>query len=770
MSVTALPSTPDPSAAGPAPGADPAAGYFSHSGEFRDAVLETAFRATILDEIRDMARISGYVITILFMLSLARDYWLLAGEAAFYSVAALRLFGLGVSGIYLFAVQRAETTTRLFAVITFGEFMLSLQFLLQWLIAPQGLVLPAVVTLAAVYGYYLVISTGGLAAVFNAGGLSIAYLFCAAYSFEQSLDEIYILGLLLLAVNLLGFFGMRKAREMRRRNFLAQSMAARAHAERDAARAETLRREAYQAWALDALPMGVALFDPHGHLHTANRRAIELMAVNPKLAEPGTSLDSLLRRLAARGDFGQHGVDDFRQHMDRLASGEVNVLSARHKPTGRILDFTLGRLPDGSLALTIADATERVAAERRLRHAVEAAGDGFAIYDAQDRLVICSSRYAGLYGLTAEDAQGKHFDELLAVGYERGVFDPAERQPGAQSHMLDRSEMQERSLDVRTLQGEWYLVQERVTAGGDLVVLRSNITERHHIEDELRRAKTEAERMLADLRQAQSNLILAEKMASLGSLVANMSHEISTPLGIGVTAASHLGEELNQLGEILRDDQKPLDRAWLEDFQSAAAEAARILQSNLARAARLMRALKQVSADQASDEPRLFEVGPYLHEVLVSLAPALRRTPHRVEIDCPEGLSIEHRPGAFSQIVTNLVMNALQHGYTDRDKPGLIRVRVAPIRADRMELEVSDDGRGIPEAVRPRVFDPFFTTKRGTGGTGLGLHIVYTLVTQSLGGSISVQSRPGNGSVFSILFPVRAPDDRPLKDKTVRAA
>lgn len=749
---------------------DLAAGYFRRDGEFRDRSLEEVFRATILDETRDMARISGYVITILFLLSLARDYWLLYGEDTFLYLALLRLASVGISAVYLLIVQRARTVGGLFAAIAFGEAMLSLQFVLQWLLAPQSVVLPAVVTLAAVYGYYLVVSTGGLSAALNAGGLSIAYLLCAALQFEQSLDEVYILGLLLLAVNLLGYFGMRKAREVRRRNFLAQSLAVRAHAERDAARAESLRREAYQAWALDALPMGVVLFDPQGCLHTVNRRTIELLAMTQEQAEPGVSLDVLLRRFAARGDFGQHGVEDFRLHMDRLTSGEVNVLSARHKPSSRILDFTLGRLPDGSLALTIADATERVAAERRLRHAVEAAGDGFAIYDAQDRLVICSSRYAALYGLTVEEARGKHFDELLAEGYERGVFDPAERQPGAQSHMLDRSEMQERSQDVRTLQGEWYLVQERVTAGGDLVVLRSNITERHRIEDELRRAKTEAERMLADLRHAQSNLILAEKMASLGSLVANMSHEISTPLGIGVTAASHLGEELNQLGEMLRDESKPIDRAWIEDFQSAAAEAARILQSNLARAARLMRALKQVSADQASDEPRLFEVGPYLQEVMVSLAPALRRTPHRVEIDCPDGLTIEHRPGAFSQIVTNLVMNALQHAYSDRDKPGLIRVRVAPIRADRLALEVTDDGRGIADSIRPRVFDPFFTTRRGTGGTGLGLHIVYTLVTQSLGGSISVQNRPGGGSVFSIQFPVMAPDDRPLKDKGVRAA
>ncbi|WP_290808535.1 HAMP domain-containing sensor histidine kinase [Ferrovibrio sp.] len=309
-------------------------------------------------------------------------------------------------------------------------------------------------------------------------------------------------------------------------------------------------------------------------------------------------------------------------------------------------------------------------------------------------------------------------------------------------------------IEIRTTAGEWFLVHERVTPSGDLVVVRTNITARRRMEDELRRAKEEAERALADLRGAQANLILAEKMASLGSLVAGMSHEISTPLGIGVSAASHLSEEVEQLTNNFRDGQ--LKRSDLEDFLETATEATRIMQGNLTRAARLIQAFKQVSVDQTTDEVRNFGLGEYLQEIMLSLAPAMRRTAHRVEIDCPSHLVIRNRPGALGQIVTNLLMNTLQHAYDGRAEPGIIHIAVTVPREGRVVLEFRDDGKGIAADDLPRVFDPFFTTKRGTGGTGLGLHIVYNLVSQVLGGTIAVSSRPGEGTRFTISFPQTA--------------
>jgi signal transduction histidine kinase len=380
------------------------------------------------------------------------------------------------------------------------------------------------------------------------------------------------------------------------------------------------------------------------------------------------------------------------------------------------------------------------------------AGDGFAIYDASDRISICSSRFAALYGLTAEQAVGKSFQELLAISYERGVFSPDVTEAGNTNTVSQgRRHIPERMIEIRTMAGEWFLVHERLTPSGDLVVVRTNITARRRIEDELRRAKEEAERALADLRGAQASLILAEKMASLGSLVAGMSHEISTPLGIGVSAASHLSEEVEHLMALFNESQ--LKRSDLEDFLETATEATRIMQGNLTRAARLIQAFKQVSADQTTDELREFAIGDYLQEIMLSLQPALRHTPHKVVIQCAENLLIRNRPGVLGQIVTNLVMNALQHGFEGREQPGLLEIQVSRPREGRVVIDFRDNGNGISAENLPRVFDPFFTTRRGTGGTGLGLHIVYNLVSQVLGGTIAVSSRPGEGSRFTISFP-----------------
>jgi PAS domain S-box-containing protein len=736
---------------------------FTFTGEFRDPREEQAFRASIREETRDLARLVVLIATGIFFLAALRDYWAFGFAEPFGQLFALRLLGLAVGGLFFWLVARASSTDLLFRLIGFGELALNLHIIASWFLAHQrGIIMPTItppaITMAAVFGYYLVVPNSMLVAVLNAGLLSAGFLALSATLFGNAPAEVYLMAVLLLGVNITGFVGMRRIKLARRRNYLSAREAERSHAERDAALAQSRQREAYQAWALDALPIGVALFDSEMRLHTVNQRAVELLDVPADIVKLGTTLDEVMRVLARRRDFGEYGMEDFRHYLNLLVSGETSTQVARHRRTGKVLDFTIGNLPDGSLAFAIADASERDATDRRLRHAVEVAGDGFAIYDSEDRVVICSSRFAALYGLTVEEAVGKRFDELIAIGYERGVFDPAESraEDGAVSHRtLDRRAQAERTADIRTRGGEWYLVQERVTPSGDLVVVRSNITARRRIEDELRRAKDDAERALADLKEAQSSLILAEKMASLGSMVAGMSHEISTPLGIGVSAASHLAGELEELARQVK--QGVLEPGKLDDFIDTAVEATRIMQGNLSRAARLMQAFKQVSADQTNDSQRAFDIGAYLREVLLSLAPALRRTPHRVELDCTEGLMVEHRPGALSQIITNLVLNALQHAYEGRSQPGLIRIRVAPVRADRVAIDITDDGKGIPPTILPRIFDPFFTTRRGTGGTGLGMHIVYNLVTQVLGGAITVQSRPNGGTRFTIILPLEAP-------------
>ncbi|MBS4047473.1 MAG: PAS-domain containing protein [Alphaproteobacteria bacterium] len=729
---------------------------FLWTGEFRDRRVEQMYRQQRLEPVRTLMLACGVAASTVFCLLVIRQYLLFGASLTFWLDAAVRGVGLLIGVVYHVLVRRASAIAMLDIIGGVGMASLSTLTFMTWLIGAPPALNAGTLAFGYLLVFFLLLPSPAQVVLANAIYLSIGTLALTLLWLPLQTSSIFNVVLFLVIGNGLGTVGMRQFKLERRRNFLAREEARRVTEALTLARQEGRRRNEYQAWALDALQVGVILFHPGGEVHSLNRRATELLALPAGALRPGDTHETLMRFLLQRRDFGDLELSDVRYHVDRLLRGSGTIAAIRHASTGKILEFTLNRLPDQSVAVTIFDATERYALNRRLRHAVEVAGDGFAIYDAQDCIAICSSRFAALYGLTAEQAIGKSFDDLLALGYERGVFSRDEREAGstAGSTTTSRRHIPERMIEIRTTAGEWFLVHERVTPSGDLVVVRTNITARRRMEDELRRAKEEAERALADLRGAQANLILAEKMASLGSLVAGMSHEISTPLGIGVSAASHLAEEVEQLTNSFRDGQ--LKRTDLEDFLETATEATRIMQGNLTRAARLIQAFKQVSVDQTTDEVRDFGLGEYLQEIMLSLAPALRRTAHRVEIDCAPHLMIRNRPGALGQIVTNLLMNALQHGYDGRTEPGLIHIAVTVPREGRIVMEFRDNGKGIAADDLPRVFDPFFTTKRGTGGTGLGLHIVYNLVSQVLGGTIAVSSRPGEGTRFTISFPQTA--------------
>jgi signal transduction histidine kinase len=266
---------------------------------------------------------------------------------------------------------------------------------------------------------------------------------------------------------------------------------------------------------------------------------------------------------------------------------------------------------------------------------------------------------------------------------------------------------------------------------------------------DLQDANRELRRALEQLTLAQRQLLESEKLASLGGLVAGIAHEINTPLGVSVTAASHLQEEAQRLTKQFADNT--LTRSDLQRFEQTARESADLILRNLRRADRLVKSFKQVAVDQSSEDRRVVDLGQCLNEILTTLGPSLKKTPHKVEVLCPPGLVLETWPGVLYQIVTNLVMNSLLHGLAP-DQAGTIRIR-AERHDGEVELDYRDDGRGMDEAVRAHVFEPFFTTRRGQGGSGLGMHIVYNLVTQVLKGQIRCESAPGQGVRFHLVWP-----------------
>ncbi len=254
---------------------------------------------------------------------------------------------------------------------------------------------------------------------------------------------------------------------------------------------------------------------------------------------------------------------------------------------------------------------------------------------------------------------------------------------------------------------------------------------------------------LTQLQQAQGELVRKEKLASLGELVAGVAHEINTPLGICVTATSHLVEELRLTREELAAGEMTEDS--LNNFFDIVDQSLRIMTTNTQRAAALVRSFKQVAVDQSSGDIRSFNLRAYINEVLLSLQPKLKGRPIKVEVDCPPDLVMESFPGAVSQIVTNMVVNSLVHGF-ERDQPGRIAIRAA-LENGTVAFSYADDGAGMDKESLDKLFDPFFTTKRGSGGSGLGAHILFNLVTGALGGSVQVDSAPGQGLRYALRFP-----------------
>ncbi len=285
-------------------------------------------------------------------------------------------------------------------------------------------------------------------------------------------------------------------------------------------------------------------------------------------------------------------------------------------------------------------------------------------------------------------------------------------------------------------------------------VFRENAIAKRKTEDELRAAKEKAESALLELNAAQQNLIDAERLAALGGLVAGVAHEVNNPIGISLTVASSFARRADLFAAELASSGG-LRRSHLEEFVRSSRDAAQQLVGNLQRAGELIQSFKQVAVDRSHAERRQFNLGEATDQIIASLRPVLKRAPIALTLDVPEGLMIDGYPGSYGQILTNLFLNAVNHGFVD-GRAGTISITARPRGHDDVEIIFADDGAGMTPDVQRQAFDPFFTTRRNEGGTGLGLHIVYNLVTQQLDGRMMLESRVGQGTIFRIIMPKAA--------------
>ena len=283
-------------------------------------------------------------------------------------------------------------------------------------------------------------------------------------------------------------------------------------------------------------------------------------------------------------------------------------------------------------------------------------------------------------------------------------------------------------------------------------IFRQNAIAKRKTEDELRNAKEKAESALLELNAAQRNLIDAERLAALGGLVAGVAHEVNNPIGISLTVASSFARRAEMFEAMLKSPEGGLRRSQLEEFVRSSRDASEQLVANLQRAGELIQSFKQVAVDRSHAERRTFMLGEATDQIITSLKPVLKRAAITLAVDVPEGLPIDGYPGSYGQILTNLFLNAVNHAFAD-GRAGTISITARPRGADDIEIIFADNGAGMTPDVQRQAFDPFFTTRRNEGGTGLGLHIVYNLVTQQLGGRMMLESRVGQGTTLRITMP-----------------
>ena len=319
---------------------------------------------------------------------------------------------------------------------------------------------------------------------------------------------------------------------------------------------------------------------------------------------------------------------------------------------------------------------------------------------------------------------------------------------------VEEAELKQLRKDNRILQKKLRRAQSDLEHLEQSAKVRENlhrqvILELQESQQVLEAKKNDLQILLQDLTETQNKLIEVEKQSALGQLVAGVAHEINTPVGTSITLASTLVDETHIFRDLTQGGK--LKRSHLNHYLEVAEDTTKLILHNLNRAGEMVQTFKKVAVDQTHHELRNFEVKAYLTDVLRSLKPYFKEGNHHYEIT-GELVYIQGYPGLLAQIVTNFVVNSIKHAYGPEESGHLV-LDVQTIH-DKLVLRYTDDGCGIPEAARGKVFEPFFTTGRKSGGTGLGLHIVYNIVTQSLKGDIHLSGVEGQGTQFEVIIPI----------------
>lgn len=412
--------------------------------------------------------------------------------------------------------------------------------------------------------------------------------------------------------------------------------------------------------------------------------------------------------------------------------------------------------------------------QTRILQALDHLQSGLVMYGPDDVLVFCNRRFREIYPEIADIlVPGTHYSEIARTFYRREFHRRTELSEEEYVSARVTQHLNPDECDDEYLMGPdtWILASDRKTSDGGVIGFRLDISERKRAEKRL--AETEMrvtaeleqkvkertqdlllanqnlEQALSELRGAQRQLVQSEKLASLGFLVAGVAHEINTPIGNALLVGTSLREEIEHFSE---HSSQRVTRSLLDKHVDFVTKGSDVLVSNLKRAGKLVQGFKQLAVDRATEQQRVFVLLEVIDEVLLAMGPTLRRSSYKLDIHVPADLKMKSYPGPLTQIIVNFINNALVHAFEGRAEGHMV-LDACINHENQIEIVFSDDGCGMPEHVVKHVFDPFFTTKLGQGGNGLGMHIAYNIVTQLLGGTISVDTEIGRGTSWRLIFP-----------------
>jgi PAS domain S-box-containing protein len=511
----------------------------------------------------------------------------------------------------------------------------------------------------------------------------------------------------------------------------------------------------------DTAPIGLAVLSPDCRYLQINQRLTEICGISvedhlgrsvrdcvPALAE---SVEGIVRSIMSSGE-PVTGIEVAGQRADQTDERSwVTYWHPLRNPTGEIVGVNV--------------AAEEVTERKRAEAALQASERQFHtladsipqlvwMAEAGGRIFWFNNHWREYTGTPAGETSSDDWQAILAPASLHEA-----RQRWAQA--LEAGTALEMELSLRGKDGQYRPFLTRAVPLRDSAAAiygwigtHIDISERKRSEQEIRSARDAAEAALRNLRETQNSLIEAEKLAALGRLVAGVAHEVNTPVGTSLTVASSLERKTAMFAAEVA--QGNLKRSSLNEFLEISRQASSQLVANLSHAAELIQSFKQVATDRNYSDQRIFDLGDLTEQVVMSLRPGLGNQNLTVNVECPPNLTMNSYPEPYGQVLTNLFLNAVAHAFPD-GKGGTVSIKVQPSGNDDVQVLFSDDGCGMSLDVRRKAFDPFFTTRRDQGGTGLGLHIVHTIVTNCLGGRLNLDSEPGKGTNVQLVLPRVAP-------------